>query len=105
MAEAKLVRVRHVVGLANNQVACEYCSLWDQLRLATGSGMAMQWEKAQQQECWGSQDQECVVHGTETGPKGFEPCDLKWDGPWDQGSFGPGECDGLVHRTKRDMVH
>ena len=29
-----------------------------------------QWEKAQQQECWGSQDQECAVHGTETGPKG-----------------------------------
>ena len=25
-----------------------------------------QWEKVRQQECWGSQDQECVVHGTES---------------------------------------
>ena len=27
---------------------------------------------------WGSQDQD---HGSESGPKGYEPCDLKWDGP------------------------
>ena len=36
--------------------------------------------------------------------RGIEPCDLMWDGPWDQGSCGPGEREGLVHGTERDMV-
>ena len=37
--------------------------------------------------------------------EGYEPCDLKWNGSWDQGSCGPGNREWPVHRTRRDMVY